>query len=162
MLKRKEWLKTKALGVLMILLFIGTSFSICSANLPKWEINVIKHTAKRFNLSKEETIILMAIRRHENGGKGRQFGVLHPYRPKTYRSQCAWCADSIKRNRIRYENKYKEKVTLGNIEVFIRFMGRRYCPVGVKNDPKGLNKYWIPGVTSWFYKFKKLYWREVK
>ena len=30
----------------------------------------------------------------------------------------------------------------------IEKIGNKYCPVGAKNDPKGLNKNWIPSVTS--------------
>ena len=26
---------------------------------------------------------------------------------------------------------------------FIEFLAKRYCPVGAKNDPKGLNKNWV-------------------
>jgi hypothetical protein len=33
---------------------------------------------------------------------------------------------------------------------FIAFLGSRYCPVGAKNDPTGLNKNWVKNV-------KKLY-----
>jgi len=29
---------------------------------------------------------------------------------------------------------------------FIEFLGSRYCPVGAKNDPTGLNKNWIKNV----------------
>ena len=30
----------------------------------------------------------------------------------------------------------------------IAAIGRKYCPVGAANDPKGTNKYWIPTVTA--------------
>ena len=29
---------------------------------------------------------------------------------------------------------------------FISFLGSRYCPVGAKNDPRGLNRNWISNV----------------
>jgi hypothetical protein len=29
---------------------------------------------------------------------------------------------------------------------FVSFLGRRYCPVGAKNDPRGLNRNWIRNV----------------
>jgi len=30
----------------------------------------------------------------------------------------------------------------------ISLIGSKWCPVGAKNDPKGINKYWINGVTK--------------
>lgn len=30
----------------------------------------------------------------------------------------------------------------------IEQIGNKYCPVGASNDPTGVNKNWIPGVTS--------------
>ena len=30
----------------------------------------------------------------------------------------------------------------------IEQIGAKYCPVGAKNDPKGLNVNWVPSVTS--------------
>lgn len=36
----------------------------------------------------------------------------------------------------------------------IKKIGPKYCPVGVSNDPKGLNKHWIPNVTELYDKIK--------
>ena len=33
---------------------------------------------------------------------------------------------------------------------FITFLGSRYCPVGAKNDPTGLNKNWVRNVTCFY------------
>lgn len=30
----------------------------------------------------------------------------------------------------------------------IETIGNKYCPVGAKNDPTGVNKNWIPSVSS--------------
>ena len=30
----------------------------------------------------------------------------------------------------------------------IEEIGAKYCPVGAANDPNGLNKYWVGGVTN--------------
>lgn len=30
----------------------------------------------------------------------------------------------------------------------IEQIGAKYCPVGAENDPKGLNKNWVPSVTN--------------
>ena len=33
---------------------------------------------------------------------------------------------------------------------FIEFLGSRYCPVGAKNDPQGLNKNWVRNVKFYY------------
>ena len=35
---------------------------------------------------------------------------------------------------------------------FIEFLGSRYCPIGAKNDPKGLNKNWVKNVKHFLKK----------
>ena len=37
----------------------------------------------------------------------------------------------------------------------IETIGNKYCPVGAKNDPKGLNKNWVRVVTSLYNQFTK-------
>jgi len=37
---------------------------------------------------------------------------------------------------------------------FIVFLGNRYCPVGAKNDPTGLNRFWIRNVKFYLVKSK--------
>lgn len=37
----------------------------------------------------------------------------------------------------------------------IELIGSKYCPVGAKNDPNGLNKNWIPGVTQMYNELEK-------
>jgi hypothetical protein len=34
-------------------------------------------------------------------------------------------------------------------------IGAKYCPVGAKNDPKGLNRHWVPNVTTNYNKILK-------
>lgn len=36
----------------------------------------------------------------------------------------------------------------------IQKIGNKYCPIGAKNDPNGLNKNWVPTVTGFFNKIK--------
>jgi hypothetical protein len=33
---------------------------------------------------------------------------------------------------------------------FIVFLGSRYCPIGAKNDPHGLNKNWVKNVRFYY------------
>lgn len=36
----------------------------------------------------------------------------------------------------------------------IEGIGKKYAPVGAANDPRGQNKHWIPGVTSYYNKLR--------
>lgn len=83
--------------------------------------------------------IVAAIRYAENGGKGREYGILHPRVKPTYRSQAGWCAATVQKNWDRW-------VAAGSKGDFIDFLGNRYCPVGADNDPTGLNKHWKKNV----------------
>ena len=42
--------------------------------------------------------IVAAIRYAENGGKGKEYGILHPRVKPTYRSQAGWCAATVQKN----------------------------------------------------------------
>ena len=39
-------------------------------------------------------------------------------------------------------------VILEKVLIPLKKIGAKYCPVGAENDPKGLNQYWVSGVTS--------------
>ena len=82
-----------------------------------------------------------AIRYAENGGKGREYGILHKRVKPTYRSQAGWCAATVQKNFDRW-------VKAGKRGEFVVFLGKRYCPVGADNDPNGLNKHWIRNVRK--------------
>lgn len=91
--------------------------------------------------------IVAAIRKAENGAAGREYGILGEAvrrdmkrRGDTYRVQAGWCAATVQKN-------YDRWVKAGSKGDFIVFLGNRYCPVGAKNDPNGLNRNWIKNVT---------------
>ena len=90
--------------------------------------------------------IVSAIRYAENGGKGREYGILHPRVKPTYRSQAGWCAATVQ--------KHWDRVAKAggsphdDIDGFITSLGKRYCPVGAPNDPDGLNQHWIKNVKN--------------
>ena len=92
--------------------------------------------------------IVAAIRYAENGGKGKEYGILHPRVKPTYRSQAGWCAATVQKN-------YDRWVKAGRKGEFIVFLGNRYCPVGAENDPNGLNKNWVKNVRFYVDKFTK-------
>ena len=102
----------------------------------------------RLECRSELAPIVAAIRYSENGGAGKEYGILHKRCPKTYRSQAGWCAATVQKN-------YDRWVKAGSKGEFITFLGKRYCPVGAENDPNGLNKHWIKNVTHYTNKFSK-------
>jgi hypothetical protein len=90
--------------------------------------------------------IVAAIRYAENGGKGREFGILHPRCPDTFRGQAGWCSATVQKNWDRW-------VAAGSKGDFIDFLGNRYCPVGAENDPENLNRHWKGNVRFYTEKF---------
>ena len=101
----------------------------------------------RPKLRKELSRYVAAIRYAENGGKGRQYGILDKRVKPTYRSQAGWCAATVQKN-------YDRWVKAGSKGEFVVFLGKRYCPVGADNDPNGLNNHWINNVEEFYKRFK--------
>ncbi len=108
--------------------------------VPANEEAVIKETAERAGIDPD---FLRALRRVENGGPGREFGVLSVPAP-TYSDQAAVAAETVRRNVGRYEQTGRHAIdpaTGRYTPEFIRFFSGRYAPVGAANDPTGLNRY---------------------
>ncbi len=101
----------------------------------------------------ENLSVLFSIRKAENGAAGKEFGVLHPKAGKqpgdtpeqTLRRQAGWSAATIMKNRTRHADDTKAGKTKDN---FITYLGNRYAPKGVANDPNNLNKNWITNVGT--------------
>tara|TARA_R100001086_G_scaffold231624_1_gene152432 strand:+ start:283 stop:711 length:429 start_codon:yes stop_codon:yes gene_type:complete len=85
--------------------------------------------------------IVAAIRYAENGGKGKEYGILHPRVKPTYRSQAGWCAATVQKN-------YDRWVKAGRKGDYLVFLAKRYCPIGADNDPNGLNHNWLGNVRK--------------
>jgi hypothetical protein len=85
--------------------------------------------------------IVAAIRYAENGGKGKEYGILHPKVKPTYRSQAGWCAATVQKN-------YDRWVKAGSKGEYLVFLSKRYCPIGADNDPNGLNHNWLGNVRK--------------
>ena len=121
-----------------------------AARLPLQEQAKIFYWAAKIGVQPE---FLAAIRMAENGGPGREFGVLSQ-EANTYDLQCKLAALSIRNNLFRFVTDNSNMWPTVNdrySNVFIAYMGRRWAPVGARNDPNGLNKNWIVNVTN-FYK----------
>ena len=98
------------------------------------EAGVINQVADEYELEGDSRKLLFAIRRAENGGVGREFGVLNPEAmrfkddpAKSFVTQARWAAGTIKK-------RYK-----GNLKEF----RDRWAPLGAENDPTGLNENWV-------------------
>lgn len=77
--------------------------------IPAGEWEKIRQTAVNYDLTEDETWLLAAIRRHENGRPGLEFGVggpmnsghkAHRYRDgvKSFYVQAAWAAGTVKKH----------------------------------------------------------------
>jgi len=104
------------------------------------EFDIIFNAAMRNNCHGDNLRILFAIRKAENGGPGKEFGIKHPRAWNTnLDTQAGWAADSIVKNRKRWQNA-------GRPKAFIDFLADRYCPKII--DPVG-HENWKKNV--WFF-----------
>lgn len=118
------------------------------------EMALIKIAAKQFGV---DPYFIAAIRKCENGGPGREFGVLSVPAP-TYAEQLDVCCRSV-RHRL---NEYTADVQAAAVAVlhetpgganvlvyshdFIEWFSRIWAPQGAANDPTGLNANWARNV----------------
>jgi len=111
--------------------------SILLVILPLNEARMVEHIARRYNLTPEQTVLLAAIRKSENGGPGLEFGVgqdqpghsARRYKKSPVRSfllQGAWSAGTI------------QKRYTGNLGAF----AKRYCPKNSKSWEQNVH-YWM-------------------
>jgi len=56
-------------------------------------------------------------------------------------------------NTVRNQRKRHAKHTCGL--TYLECLANRYCPVGAKNDPKGLNRHWLKNVLYYYNKGSK-------
>ena len=119
----------------VLALLIGASLQTVAAPLPAHEWKTLREIAADYRLSDEETWLLAAIRIHENGRPGLEFGIggpmnsghkAHRYRDgvKSFRIQCSWAAGTIKK---RYT---------GDLDAF----GRRYNPLNAAKWTKSVRQ----------------------
>lgn len=115
--------------------------------LPAWEQIIIVDTAARFGV---DPAALAALRLAENGGPGREFGVLSEPAP-TFQDQATIAARSLHNS----EGRYREATGLEPrddagryTDAFLRFFSQRWAPVGADNDPRGLNAYHVGNLVA--------------
>lgn len=109
--------------LILLILVLGLLPEVRGALIPAHEWTMIRQVAVNYDLDDDATWLLAAIRRHENGRPGLEFGVggpmnsghrAHRYRDgvKSFYVQAMWAAGTVKRH-------YK-----GDLTAF----GRRYNP----------------------------------
>lgn len=97
----------------------------------------------------EDFLVLLAIRKAENGRPGREFGVLDPkclaqiaINPEqSLEIQAGWATATIVKNRVRWNEA-------GRPGDFLEFLQKRYCP----DEKEG--KVWLKNVRYFFNQFK--------
>lgn len=110
------------------------------------EVNQI---AVQANLYGVDALFVQTIRKVENGGDGRQFGILSKKAP-TYADQLRICCATVQARLFAYsQNPFKlqqvtsQRARLRYTESFIIWFGSLYAPIGAENDPEGINKNWV-------------------
>jgi len=102
------------------------------------ELSVIRRAAERNDCYGDDFLILLAIRKAENGRDKLAFGIMDE-RANTFEKQAGWCAATIVKNRGRWEKA-------GTPEDFIKWFSVRYCPLDCLN--------WERNVRFWFRRLK--------
>jgi len=95
---------------------------------------------------------LIALRATENGGPGREFGVLSVPAP-TYGDQLLVAARSFRHSEDRYEQqtgKGARDETGHYTEAFLRFFSARWAPIGAENDPDNLNSHHANNLVAFY------------
>lgn len=113
--------------------------------------NKIYLKAIELGLDQNQALIVVSISRHETGNwtskafkNNNNFGGImtnNATQIKNYETYENGLTDFVS-----ILKKYYFDLGLNTIEQ----IGSKYCPVGAKNDPNGLNKYWVNGVKSFY------------
>lgn len=131
-----------------------------ASRLPTHEQQLIVQVARAKGVDPRA---LAAIRLAENGGPGREFGVLSVlatavYKARvaqvgTFQAQAEVAADTLRANEARYRaatGLAPRDATGSYTREFWSFFGGRWAPIGAENDPGGLNQYWVANVTHFY------------
>ena len=120
---------------------------VAAAVLPTWEQAAIRGAAAALGVDPR---FLAAIRIAENGGPGREFGVLSVPAP-TYWDQLLIAANSVKNAMTRFQAAGGKSPIdpQGRLtEAFVRSFAARWAPPGAANDPNDLNRHWVKNAAG--------------
>jgi hypothetical protein len=136
---------------------VGMILTGAAGGLSTQEQQTILAVAKRKGV---DPVALAAIRLAENGGAGREFGVLSVqgqpwYEARvqavgSFQAQAEVAATSLKQaeGRYRTETGQDPRSASGRYTFeFWQFFGARWAPIDAENDPRGLNRYWVDNVA---------------
>lgn len=123
-------------------------------SIAAWEFEKIKTIAAGYGV---DPAFVLAIRQAENGGPGREFGVLSVPAP-TWEDQCRICCATV-RNHLLGASDVPYKLTLGAggikrvsySDTFIGTFQRTWAPTKATNDPHHLNANWAANVTKLYH-----------
>ena len=106
--------------------FIFISFSVCADEI-------------------DDERLANAIFRAEGGHNATYlYGIRSiPYKDEAEARQI--CLNTIRNNKKRYKD-YGHK----HYNNYLEFLASRYCPIGAKNDPYGLNRHWLKNVRYFY------------
>jgi hypothetical protein len=116
---------------------------------------LIKIAAAKYGL---DWHFVAAIRKAEDGGPGREFGVLSVKAP-TYLAQLDVCCQTVRRRLAEYDAdrqalELHEAPDARQVVVyhpdFISHFAAIRAPSGAGNDPHGLNRNWARNVSYWY------------
>ena len=108
-------------------------------------------------LTEKQAMLMIAISRHETGAWTSK-----AFKEKNNFGGIMWKnATEIKpfdsyESGLDYYVKHLRNNYLNKGLTTIEKIGAIYCPVGAVNDPNGLNKYWVGGVTNFYNSYLKL------
>lgn len=108
--------------------------------VPPREAEVIAREARRTGVDPD---LLAALRRAENGGPGREFGVRSVAAPGLDQ-QARVAANTLRNTAARFARQggtVVDPATGRYTEEFLRFFSARYAPRGAGNDPGDLNRF---------------------
>ena len=113
--------------------------------------NKIYAKAIELGLDQNQALIVVSISRHETGNwtskafnNNNNFGGImtnNATQIKNYETYEEGLNDFVS-----ILKKYYFDLGLNTIEQ----IGAKYCPIGAKNDPNGLNKHWVGGVSTFY------------
>ena len=101
-----------------------------------------------------DPFFLGAIRLVENGGPGREMGVLSVDAP-SFEAQASVAAKTVRNRLVEWTgNPLETRTVLGSspfrrivyAEPWIMWFGRKWAPPGAANDPGNLNAHWTPNM----------------
>jgi hypothetical protein len=117
-------------------------------SLPEEELEVLKRIAEKYGLNQQQTLLLFAIRKHEDGSPGKELGVLYI---KKNGKIIKFNSYGFKDGKVSLvlQGEQAARIIKNRYGGDLKEFSERYAPIGVSNDPDNLNKYWYPRVKKY-------------